>query len=114
MTTSSGRKLAVDHAIPGGPSVLFDAVVVAPGKAGLPDLIRNGPAKDFCRDAHAHLKVIGFDANGAELMRAAGVTPVPNDEGHISLDTKSAVAKYIATAKKHKIWAREPSVSPNV
>ncbi len=50
----------------------------------------------------------------AELMRAAGVTPVPNDEGHISLDTKSAVAKYIATAKKHKIWAREPSVSPNV
>jgi len=104
-----GARVQVDHAMPGGASVLFDAVAILPGKAGLAALRRESAALDFVRDAYAHLKVIAFDGDGEELLRAAGLTAAEGDAGLVRLSRQTDAARFVATAKKGRVWAREPA-----
>jgi catalase len=100
--------LTPDMTIDGGPSCLFDAVVLLPGQAEMPVLLQGASAINWLRDAFGHLKAIGFN-DAAQPMFAKG-----------GLDAKApgvvAVAKgfdgFIAQAKTHKIWARDKLVNP--
>ncbi len=103
---ADGKKLAADHTISGGPSVIFDAVVVAPGAAAVPDLLADASAIDWVRDAFGHCKVIGVVAAAQPLLDRAGVV---SDAGVIPLDAKSVPA-YITAAKAGRIWSREPTL----
>ncbi|CAN5186918.1 catalase [soil metagenome] len=94
-----GTKLAVDQALRGAPSVLFDAVAV------LGALEKEPVAVDWVRDAFAHLKAIGHTAAAAKLIEAAGVK---TDVGVIVLDAAGGVKKMIDAARSHRIWTREP------
>jgi catalase len=97
-----GTQVPADHMISGGPSVIFDAVVVAPG-AGAALLAMDPAAKQWVADAFAHCKIIGVVGNARALLDAAGVKP---DEGVIDLDAKS-VGVYIERAAAGRIWERE-------
>ncbi len=55
----------------GAPSALFDAVVVAPSKAGELDV--NRLAIDWVRMAYAHLKVIAYTDKASGLLNDAGI-----------------------------------------
>ncbi len=100
--------LVPDMTIDGGPSCLFDAVVLLPGQAEMPILLGMASAINWLRDAFGHLKAIGFN-NAAQAMfgkagldaAAPGIVPVGK-----------GADDFIAAAKKHKIWDRDPLVNP--
>jgi len=104
-----GARMAADHQVAGGPSILFDAVVVAPSADGAGALGRDAAAIDWIRDAFAHLKVIGVVPHARPLLDRAGVSP---DEGVITIGGPKDVTGFIAAAKNGRVWDREPKVRP--
>jgi catalase len=98
-----GTKVPADHMVAGGPSVLFDAVVVAPGAAAIPELLVTAPAVDWVADAFAHCKVIGVVGPAQPLLQKAGVEM---DAGVIEVTAKT-VGAFITAARAGRIWDRE-------
>ncbi|MBA3395100.1 MAG: catalase [Deltaproteobacteria bacterium] len=103
---SDGSKVAADHMIAGGPSVIFDVVIVVPGADAVPLLLTDAAAIDWVSNAFVHCKVIGTVASAKPLLDACRVKP---DDGVIDLAGKG-IATFIETAKRGRIWAREPNV----
>ena len=111
--TEDGSHLDADHALATAPSVIFDAVIVAPSEAGAQALLAEPSAGEWLRDAFRHLKVIGHVAAAAPLLEDADIKP-DADAGVVAVDAATAMKKFIAAAKNHRIWAREPKVAPTV
>jgi len=107
---AGGEKLAADFALPGGPSVLFDAVVLAPSAAGAAELAGESAALDFVRDAFAHLKVIGFTDGASALLVASGIAVEKDDAGLVPLAGQKGVAEFVKRASRLRMWEREPKV----
>jgi catalase len=102
-----GTKLAADHQLAGAPSVLFDAVVVAPSTDGCAMLVRDAAAVNWVGDAFVHLKVIGAAEAAQPLLKRAGVDV---DEGVKPVNAPGDVGLFLAAVKNGRIWDREPSV----
>ncbi len=109
VTLASGDRLPADLAIPGAPSVLFDAVVLAPSVDGATLLIGESAAVDFVRDAFGHLKVIGHVPAAALLFDAAGVDPAA-DAGMVPMHGPAGAGVFVQQARALRIWDREPNV----
>jgi catalase len=77
---------------------------------GAKELARDSAVVGFVADAFNHLKIIGHVPAAAPLLRRAGVSEDLADEGLVPLRDSGSVAKFIATAKKMRVWAREPKV----
>ena len=103
---ADGTEVAADHMVAGGPSVIFDAVIVVPGAGAIPDLLGESAAIDWVSDAFVHCKVIGTVAVAQPLLEASRVKP---DAGVIDLGGKG-IAEFIDAAKRGRIWDREPTV----
>ncbi len=108
---SDGTMIPGDFQLAGGPSVLFDAVVVAVSSQGAQQLAMQSAAINFVADAFAHLKVIGHTSAAAPLLQRANVM---NDSGVVALDGASAANTFITIAAKGRIWEREPKVRPTI
>ncbi len=106
VTLISGRTLAADHDLQGGPSVLFDAVAVVASADGTTMLQHDQRAVAWVHDAFQHLKVIGHSAAALPLLNQAGVMP---DDGIVNLD-RAGVSAFGAAAARGRIWPREPLV----
>lgn len=103
----NGKGLAPDHALAAAPSIFFDAVVLAPSKAGGTALSKEAAAVDFVRDAYGHPKVIGvFDGGEALIDRARA----EKDGGVIRMEGPKGIAAFVDAAKAGRVWAREPKV----
>jgi len=98
-----GKLIPADHKIDGGPSIFFDAVVVAASEEGAAMLAENPAAIDWVRDAFAHLKVMGVTESSSALLEAAGIAP---DEGVITIEGKG-VGGFIDAAMSGRVWERE-------
>ncbi|GMB81419.1 catalase [Shinella zoogloeoides] len=109
VTLSDGKPLAAQQMIDGGPSVLYDAVVVLASQAGTADLLKEATARDFVADAFAHCKFIGYTAPAFPLLEKAGAAEML-DEGTVELDGADAVAGFLEALGALRVWAREPSV----
>ena len=107
VSAKGGKRIAADHALPGGPSIFFDAVVVAPSADGAVMLGREAAAIDWLRDAFGHLKVIGMVEAAALLLERAGIEA---DAGIVAVDAAKGVNGFITTAKNGRIWDREPNL----
>jgi catalase len=108
--TSQGEWLAGDEKIDGGPSVLFDVVVLAVSEQVATQLANEATARDFVADAYAHVKYIGYVPEAKPLLDKAGVSE-DGDEGIIRLSaTDSDVANFITAAKNLRYWQREAKV----
>jgi len=105
-----GNGLMPDMTIEGGPSVLFDAVVLLPGSDQVEMLLNMAPAINWLRDAFAHLKAIGFNDASGPMFDKGGLDP--SAAGIVAIDGTGGVDGFIAAAKKHKIWDRDPLVNP--
>jgi catalase len=110
VSLASGKKLAADFAIAGGPSVFFDAVVLAVSTKGAAELTRESAAVDFVRDAFGHLKVIGYTAAARPLLAKAGIEVAEADRGLVALDGPRGEAAFVSQAKKGRVWEREAGV----
>ena len=103
---SDGQRIPADQKIDGGPSVLYDAVIVLAAKGGAEALAVLPAARDFVTDAYAHCKFIGH-AGAAPLFEAAGLSRLM-DDGFISLDD-TAAAEFISRCVKLRFWSRQHS-----
>ncbi|WP_027164030.1 catalase [Mesorhizobium sp. WSM1293] len=106
---ADGTHIEARHMIDGGPSVLFDAVVLLLSEAGAELLVTEAAAKDFVSDAFAHCKFIGFTSGAEPLLIKAGVAP-DADEGLRRLDSAASVAAFVQSCRKLRLWAREAAV----
>lgn len=107
--TDAGEQLKVNEKIDGGPSVLFDAVVLAPSVDGANLLAQEPTAKDFVTDAFAHAKYIGWAPAATTLLQSAGVAD-KMDEGFIKLEDRQDIAAFIKAAQNLRFWTREKSM----
>lgn len=106
---TDGTMIAAKHMIDGGPSVLFDAVVLVLSEEGAERLTGEAAARDFVADAFAHCKFIGFTPGAVPLLQKAGVNPGA-DEGLIELGDPEAIAGFIESCRKLRLWSRETAV----
>ena len=108
VTLDNGTAVAAKQKIDGGPSVLYDAVAVLPSAAGAALLAKDAAAKDFCADAFAHCKYIGFSASAAALFDAARIPET--DAGFVQLAKPKDVRGFVVTCRALRFWPRETAV----
>jgi catalase len=109
VTASDGKWLDAHQMIDGGPSVLYDAVILLTSPEGTEELVREATARDFVADAFSHCKYIGYVEAALPLMQKAGIADVL-DEGTISLSGAKDVTAFFEEIGKLRVWGREPSV----
>ena len=102
---SAGTKHAAEMALRGSPSVLFDAVSILSGPAGDESLSADPDGIAFLMDACRHLKAIAISgathlAEKAQVVGLVGVT---------TLTAPGDIKTFLDTAKKGKVWGREPA-----
>ena len=107
---SDGTHIPADEKIDGGPSVLFDAVVLVTADQGMEQLAQHGPARDFVNDAFAHCKFIGYTREALPLFKSAGLDN-KLDEGCIALDESADAADFLHSCKQLRFWKREEDVN---
>ncbi len=103
---SDGTWIEADEKVDGGPSVLFDAVVLLPSQEGADLLAKEPTARDFVADAFAHLKFIGYADQALLLLKKAGVFE-DLDEGCLPLETIDDAKNFVANCRKVRFWQRE-------
>jgi catalase len=108
------KPLDVEVTVETTPSVMYDAVVVAPGEGSAAALARDGRVLDFVRDAYRHDKAFLILGAGRQLVAAAGLPPaLPGgepDPGLIVADPAQLPAALRAFARavtQYKVYARE-------
>lgn len=107
---SDGKSLKADHKFGGGPSVLFDAVVVLTAVDATEELLKNAAVGDFIRDAFGHLKFIGYSKTAMPLFEKAGIAGAL-DEGCVQLDSSKSIDDFVVACRKLRLWKREEAVS---
>jgi catalase len=106
---SDGSARGADQLIDGGPSVLYDAVVLIPSLAGAEHLAKKAAARDFVTDAFAHCKFIGYGSDARALLDATGISQ-QLDDGLVELADASAVEELLSRAVGLRFWDREEAV----
>ncbi|MET3779710.1 catalase [Brevundimonas sp. 1080] len=99
-----GKTLAADGQLAGSPSVLFDAVAIVLSEDGCAQMLKEGAAVDFAKDAFGHLKAIGHTPEAQPLLDKAGVEPDPG-----VIDLSKDATGFLAPARTRQ-WQREPKV----
>lgn len=102
---SDGKPLAAHQMIDGGPSVLYDAVVVLASEEGAGDLVKEAAARDFVADAFTHCKFIGYTAPALALLEKAGAGEML-DEGTVEIDGPDAVSSFLKSLGTLRVWTR--------
>ncbi|AOX16198.1 catalase [Kozakia baliensis] len=106
--TTDGKLRPAGQKIVGGPSVLYDAVIVLTSAEGTKLLLGESTARDFVADAFAHAKFIGFGEDAAPLLEKAGITKSDLDDGILLLQKAADATKFIEKCRDLRFWAREP------
>jgi catalase len=73
IATRDGKLLEVEISLEAGPSVLYDAVIVADGEESIAELSRDAHAVDFVRQQYRHCKPILAIGAGASFLSASGI-----------------------------------------
>jgi catalase len=107
---SDGSWIQADQMIDGGPSVLYDAVVLLPAAEAMDDLLQESAARDFVADAFAHCKFIGYVESALPLLEKSGVAAEDFDEGCIAVASAKDVRSFVEGLAKLRVWGREPNV----
>ncbi len=112
--SADNGSLDVEISLEAGPSVLYDAVVVADGEASVKALSRDANALDFVRQQYRHCKPIMVIGAGAALLQAAGVPASwpdgTEDAGLVGIRDETlpkALAAFKAALAGHRPFARE-------
>jgi catalase len=105
----TGTRVPAGQKIDGGPSVLYDAVIVLAPKQGASGLAALPAARDFVTDAYAHCKFIGYAGDPGPLFEAAGLSSLI-DDGFVSLDQHSP-AEFISRCAGLRFWPRQTATA---
>jgi catalase len=105
---SDGKLVTADYKIDGGPSVLFDAVVLLLTADGIATLSEIPQARDFLTDAFAHCKFIGHTAAAMTMFEAVGLAGKA-DPGFVLLGDDGSVDALLEQCAQLRYWPREAS-----
>src|SRR5690606_32273996 len=89
---NAGGSLTADEAYEGGPSVLFDAVILLPCKDEVEQMAHKPAVRDFVADAYAHCKFIGVGVAARPLLDRAGIDP---DDGILPITDEATVDEFL-------------------
>jgi len=103
--TAAEEVLPVAHKVGGGPSVVFDAVVLALCAEEAAAFADDPAVRDFVNDAFAHCKVIGYVPAALPVLEATGITD-RLDDGVVELSA-SSVPAFLERCATLRIWDRE-------
>ena len=109
VTLSDGTTVAARHKIDGGPSVLFDAVVVLVSAKGAALLSLDAAAKDFVTDAFAHCKYIGISPDAEAIFAKAGIAD-DLDEACLPIAKPADTQAFVEACRALRHWPREAAV----
>lgn len=98
-----GKGYRADEKIDGGPSVLYDAVVLLVAEEGGKELSKMPAARDFVADAVAHHKFIAHTAAAKSLVETAGSQPDENQL--VSLDKDASIDDFIKQCRQLRTFA---------
>jgi catalase len=107
---SDGTRIAADQTVDGGPSVLYDAVVIVPSASGASSLAQHPAVKDFVSNAFVHNKFIGYSPDAMAIFEAAGVSQ-NMDDGFIAFDGTTDATDFIARCRDLRFWQRESMIA---
>lgn len=102
--TSEGKPLPVDASMEGMPSIAFDAVWVAGGKAVLDALKVDGVAVHFILEAYKHLKPVAGDKDAKAWFDSLNLKA---DSGLLAGSDAKTIKAFIDAIGKHRVWERE-------
>jgi catalase len=105
---SDGTLVEAQQKIDGGPSVLYDAVVILASETGAEGLATDATTKDFISDAFAHCKFIGYAPTAEALLDAVGVEP---DGGVVAVKSSADIGSFLKLCHGIRFWDREPNVN---
>ncbi len=108
-TLDDGTLVEAKQKIDGGPSVLYDAVVLLVSADGAAMLAKDAPTRDFIADAFAHCKFIGYTADAMVLLEKAGIDD-SLDDGCVELGGPGDAQGFVDGLGALRFWAREPGV----
>jgi len=103
---SDGTHVDGDFLLAGGPSVLFDFVAVLASEAGIVEIIKLPPSRDWVCDAFAHCKFIAYSAEVTKLFTKAGIFN-DLDPGCFQLAGDKDVGAFLDKCKYLRYWKRE-------
>ena len=105
VTLDNGTLLPAQQMLGGGPSVLYDAVVILASTNGTELLSAHPAAKGFVADAHAHCKIIGYVPAAQQLFETTGLAPLV-DAGYIDVTGRAGAAALLNACRQGRHWER--------
>jgi len=110
--SADGKQIDVQVTLETAPSVLFDAMVIPDGEAGVRALCTSGHAVEFVKDQYRHCKTILALGAGEQLLAAARIPTASakggNDPGLLRIATAGEAApKFIAAVARHRHFERQ-------
>jgi catalase len=109
VTDSDGNPVEADQKIDGGPSVLYDAVVLLTSHDGAELLAADATSRDFVTDAFAHLKFIGYSESAMPLLEKAAIA-ADLDDGCIAFNDGTSAQAFVERCRQLRHWPREQAV----
>jgi len=109
VTSSSGGKIPAEQKLGGGPSVVYDAIVILASEEGGKMLAKHPAARDFATDAFVHLKFIGYTPAAKPLFEKTGLL-ADLDEGCVAFEKPAAAANFVQKCRALRLWSREAAV----
>ena len=107
--SSTGEALDPDATFENTPSVLFDAAVIADGKASAASLASLGQAQEFVKDQFRHCKAILAVGSGRALLEKAGI-PLDGKDAALIITPPGKGAQglkpFVAALAAHRNWDR--------
>ena len=109
--SAKGKAIEADASMENSPSVLFDALILPDGEAGVKALDGFGQTKEFVTNQYRHCKTILALGASRTLLKSAGI-PTARDDGDGGLllmeaSDAGAAKKFIAALTKHRHPERE-------
>jgi catalase len=104
--SSDGTRRKAGQQVDGGPSVLYDAILVLPSADGATALAAKAAARDFVTDAYAHAKFVGCGSDATALLDAAGLQ-AGMDAGMIEIADEAGVESFLLRCRDLRFWERE-------
>jgi catalase len=109
--SEEGDPVAIEVSIEAAPSVLWDAVVIPGGSAGIDKLSQSGHALEFLKDQFRHCKPIVLLAEAQDLLPRSGIVGANREAslpGVFMLSEARAAADAMAQAlAQHRHFERE-------
>jgi len=114
LRSRDGNDVKVHCSLLTASSVLFDAVFIVGGADNSRALLQDPAAREFIEEAYKHAKAIGAAGAGVALLRSPRI--LDDDEAIVHTENRAeeVIEEFIAAVGKHRNWAREKMLRPDL